>query len=143
MDDDSTVPQCECDWPKRAVTNEWFPVSYDEKMGEFQLVLDCGGRGKGSAVLRHCPWCGGALAKSKRGSFFTDPTDADRASVREKMNSVKSVAEMFDVLGEPTDRIESEWRNQYMYEQLFTSLDLMVFENKEHISHTIHGKEKA
>ena len=134
--------ECECNWLERAVVNEWFPITYDERMGEFHLVLECGERGKGEAVLRFCPWCGGELPKSKRGSFFTVPTEADKATVREKMKNVKTVGQMYEVLGEPSDRTDNSWRNQYMYEHLFTSLDLVVFDNKERISHTILGKEK-
>ena len=103
-------------------------------MGEFQLLLDCGERGKGSSLLRYCPWCGGTLPKSKRGTFFTDPTEADMASVSERMECVKSVAQMYDVLGEPSERIVSEERTQYNYEHLYDSLVLVIFKYKAPIT---------
>lgn len=143
MDDELRPLPCQCNWPKNAVENPWFPVAYDEEMGEYQLVLDCGARGRGTAILRYCPWCGGFLPKSKRGTFFTTPDDSDVARVRELMQSVKTVSQMFEVLGEPSGRIEDQSRNQYVFEQLFQSLDLVVFENKEYITYTVHGKWKG
>lgn len=110
-------------------------------MGEVQLVLDCGERGKGMAVLRFCPWCGGELAESKRGSHFTTPRDSDIECVQEKMHSVQSVAQMLEVLGPPTDQFENESRSQYTYMHLFDSLVLVVFENKNRIDFSFHGKE--
>lgn len=100
MDEEPKGPQCECGWPRRAVADKPFPITYDARMGEFQLVLDYGGRGTGSAVLRYCPWCGGRLPESKRRSFFTVPSESDLADIRERMKSIKSFAEMRDAFGE-------------------------------------------
>lgn len=143
MNDELEPSPCRCNWPNKAVEDPWFPVAYDHEMGEYQLILDCGQRGKGIAVLHYCPWCGGALPKSKRATFFTDPTDSDVAKVRELMQPVKTVAQMFEVLGEPSTRIEGEARNQYDFDNLFESLKLVVFEHKQCITYSFVGKWKG
>lgn len=67
---DSPSRQCECSWAGRAVEGEVFPVTFDEKMGEFHLLTNP----SGYAIMRFCPWCGIAFPKSKRGAFFSDPS---------------------------------------------------------------------
>lgn len=140
MNDHVTTAACECDWPRRAVTNEWFPVTYDQEMGEYQLILDSGERGKGSAVIRHCPWCGGTLPKSKRGTFFTTPSEADMADMRDTMKNISTVEQMHGLLGSPSECVEGQCRNQYTYADRWETLDLVVFEYKEGLAHTFHGK---
>jgi hypothetical protein len=58
------------------------------------------------------------------------------------MKAVKSVRQMYEVLGEPSDRIDSDWRTQFNYDHLYASLLLAVFELKEPISYVVYGKEK-
>ena len=57
------------------------------------------------------------------------------------MHSVQSVAQMLEVLGQPSHQFENESRNQYTYTDLFDSLVLVVFENKNRIDFSFHGKE--
>lgn len=143
-DDRPEEKQCECSFPQRAVTNVWFPVTYDEKMGEYQLILDCGERGMGSAVLHYCPWCGGLLPKSKRDTFFTVPTEADETDVAEKMASIKTVEQMRTVLGEPSLGSSRAWLNQYTYSDTWESLDLVIFEYDDgHLGYHFGGKHKS
>jgi hypothetical protein len=142
MDDEPKGPVCECNWPRRAVTDKAFPVTYDKEMGEFQLVLDFGEQ-KGNSLLRYCPWCDGNLPKSKRGSFFTVPSESEMADVVEKMRSVRIVVPMYDVLGEPSDLIDDGWRVQYNYDHLYDSLVLVVFQQKEPITYLVQGKHKS
>jgi hypothetical protein len=144
VDEHTTTSPCECNWPQRAVTNAWFPVTYDETMGEYQLVLDCGERGTGSAVLRHCPWCGGVLPESTRDTLFTIPTDEDVADVDRRMKTIETAERMLESLGEPTDRSHRAWRAQYTYSDTWESLDLVIHEYDDgHLEHGIFGKYKG
>lgn len=139
---ESPSPLCECNWPKHAILNEWFPITYDEDLGEFQLILDCGERGKGSAILRYCPSCGGAFPDSLRGDLFTVPTEDDMKNVAEVMSGVKTVADMKQKLGDPDETIESEDRNQYSYRNQWESLELVVTEFRPGISFLVSGQQK-
>lgn len=132
---------CECNWPKRAISNDWFPVTYDEKLCEFQLVLDCGEQGKGSAILNFCPSCGGAFPDSKRGSLFANPTEHDKNDVCEVMSGIKTVGDMMQRLGESDETFKSADRNQYTYRNRWDSLELIVVEQKPGLSWIISGRQ--
>lgn len=119
---------CTCGWPERAVTQQWKSIIYDEEMGEFQLVFDCGDRGKGYARLRYCPSCGESLRESKRHTFFTVPTEADEADLLKVMEKVTTVGQMLETLGEPSDTCHRAWLRQYTYDARWDSLILIVHE---------------
>ena len=121
---------CECNWATRAVESDQFPVTFDSQLGEFHLQT----APDGHAIMRFCPWCGGAFPESKRGSFFTDPRDDEVAELDELLNSITNAAEMRDVLGEPDHTIPShpdnkQWACQYTYSSKWDSLELCIQES--------------
>jgi hypothetical protein len=140
MQDDVAIPECTCGWPQRAVLNEWFPIKFDSEMGEYQLVLDCGDRGKGEAMMRFCPWWGQSLPKSKRGDYFTKPTDKDQQDVRQKLKGVTTVEQMLTALGPPSETHDNPSHVQYTYGDSWDSLVLNVQVRKNLLSYAWHGR---
>lgn len=64
----SESKSCECGFPKRWFADPTWPVEFDERMNEYNLVHD-----GAKAIMRYCYWCGGRLPDSKRDNFFTTP----------------------------------------------------------------------
>ncbi len=98
-------------------------------MGEYQLDLIP----DGSAVLRFCPWCGGAFPQSQRSSFFTNPTPEDLADVRSITSRLKNVDDMRQQLGEPDLTVSAQqdnrnWVKQNSYSKRWPSLTLHIQE---------------
>ena len=103
-------------------------------MGEYHLqtIPD------GHAIMRFCPWCGGAFPESKRGFFFTDPRDDEVAELDKFLTKIVDVDEMRGTLGEPDHVIPShpdnkQWAYQYTYSSKWDTLELVIQE-------TIGGK---
>ena len=120
---------CECNWPIRAVESLHFPVTSDDQMGEYHLQTIPNGH----AIMRFCPWCGGAFPESKRDSFFTDPRDDEVAQLDALIVAMTDVEAMRASLGEPDHTIPShpdnkQWICQYTYSSKWDSLELTVQE---------------
>ncbi len=125
---------CECGHPDRWVVDPHFPVEFDEKMNEYQLVHE-GAR----AVMHYCFWCGGRLPESKRGSFFTTPDAAEVAEVESLLRGAKSHEDVLHILGPPDEirdmaggesdmkgRILARWEQHYRYSTRWKTLVLQV-----------------
>ena len=137
---DTESHRCECDWLEQAAASTWHPITFDEEMNEFHLVLVLPDGREGSAILRHCPWCGGEARESKRSSFFTEPSEEDIADVEDKMAVIHHVEEMRSVLGEPQSCFHRAWRNQYTYDY-WSSLSLVIHEYDDgHLEYCFKGK---
>jgi hypothetical protein len=140
MSDTSSATECQCGWLQRAVTSDWHPIVFDSEMGEYHLVLECDDGRKGQAILRYCPWCGGTLPKTLRGSYFTQPTPADEEDLHRKLKEIRTVADMRTVLGEPSQCIDHPSRTQYTYSEVWESLELTVTEHKQPLTFFHGGK---
>lgn len=122
-----TVSPCNCRWLLRAVENDWFPIIYDQELQEYQLVIDCGDQGTGTAPLRYCPNCGARLPESKRGELFSKPTDEDLADVDRWIVRIHNATELIELLGKPDSTISGcGGEHQQTYSKPWKSLDLIV-----------------
>jgi uncharacterized protein DUF6980 len=137
-----TERTCDCAWPDRCARNPAIPILYDAEMNEYHVAY--GPEGRGRLRMRHCPWCGGALPESRRGSFFTEPDPAEVSEVERLMSGVRDIPTMRRVLGEP-DAIHdwsplhdeawafhgdepAPWKRQFTYWSTWRTLQLAVHE---------------
>lgn len=141
---DGQSPDNRCQQMHDAVESEWFPISFDEMMGEYQLQMV---NPAGCSVLRFCPWCGGALPDSLRGTYFTEMTDEDLEDLRRRMASLKSLDEVAAAIGTPDAvgegcGLESDpWIRWSRYQHVWDSLILTIGEHADgRLSWTINGK---
>ena len=122
---------CECRWPRRAVARDQFPVTFDKEMGEYHLTTTP----SGYAIMRYCPWCGGAFPKSKRDNFFTQPNDKEISELNELIESFSDADGMRLILGHPdhtSTGLESKpWACQYTYSHRWDSIEFVVHESGE------------
>lgn len=128
---------CECGHPERWAADPVWPVEFDERMNEYNLVHD-----GVKAVMRYCYWCGGRLPESKRSSFFTKPDETERAEVQSLLADAKTAEDVFRVLGSPdetherkestkrayTDTKTIRWKRTFRYLTRWKTLILDVHE---------------
>jgi hypothetical protein len=95
---------CDCGRPDRSAKNPALPVVFDEEMNEYHIAY--GPERRGHLIIRYCPWCGGKLPESRRGSFFTEPDPAEVSEVKHLMSDVRDIPTMLRVLGEPDETYE-------------------------------------
>jgi hypothetical protein len=84
-----TTVACKCGWLERAADEPVNPVSFDERMAQYQLRHTDGGFSR----LYHCPWCGGAAPLSKRSSFFATVPSAEWRRLAALTANVKTIEE--------------------------------------------------
>lgn len=150
MDDTTTERSCECGMPDQWVVDPHFPVEFDERMNEYNLVIRDGSR----AVMEYCFWCGGKLPEAKRGDFFTTPSETEMAEVRSLLKGARSHEDVRRVLGPPdeiydgggfdqnksTGAILACWEQSYRYTTRWKTLVLWVPVITEgQFSYAIHG----
>lgn len=116
--------------------NPMFPIGFDEEMNEYYVALIPGGE----ATMRYCFWCGGRLPESKRGSFFTKPSDEEMDEVVALLRGAKSHEDVLRILGpadelsdangfmkDPkTGKVIASWDQCYSYSKRWKTLVLRV-----------------
>lgn len=128
---ESHEPKCKCGILDRLIETAPNFVEFETKFNEYHLLHPQRG---GYSMLYFCPACGGQLPLSCRGDFFTKPTEEDRSSVRETMQSIITVEDMLRTLGEPTHTFRHcssdscGHKAQYTYAKSWESLELHVQE---------------
>src|ERR1700687_2896706 len=61
-----TTKPCTCNWPRDVSREPENSVRFDESTGEYEFVTPSGGR----LNIYHCPFCGGAMPRSRRAELF-------------------------------------------------------------------------
>ena len=127
---------CECGHPERWVNDPMVPVGFDEEMNEYYVQLKPGGE----AVMHYCFWCGGKLPESRRGSFFTEPSEEEVEEVRLLLREAKSHEDVLRILGpadelcdlngfmkDPkTGKVMMRWDQHCLYSKRWKTLELHV-----------------
>jgi hypothetical protein len=72
-------------------------VRFDESTGEYEFVTPSGGR----LNIYHCPFCGGAMPRSRRAELFAYITQAEVERLDELTRGFRSVDEAVCALGPP------------------------------------------
>lgn len=127
-----------------------FPIGFDVEMNEYYVALIPGGE----ATMRYCFWCGGRLPESKRGSFFTKPSDEEMEEVTALLRGAKSHEDVLRILG-PADELRDlngfmkdpktgkvimKWDQYYLYSKRWKTLEIhvpLMIEGK--FCYSIHG----
>ena len=92
-----TAEGCTCDYLSREAADPKSPIVFDTQMREFHIT-----HSSGYALIYHCPWCGGATAKSLRETFFARITPAEAGRLHSLTADIASVAQALERLGPPT-----------------------------------------
>lgn len=152
--------------PFKEVTNkcfcnsvfEWakipsYPIKYNPKYEEYILVGD----NKSEAVIYFCPICGGQMPMSKRGDFFTIPSEEEINEIKSKIEDAKTIKGIVKAFGKPDREFGSvggdEERNKIfglnktkrtlLYESVGKTLNLFVDEDEDgKIIYYVAGKAK-
>jgi hypothetical protein len=95
-----TKEPCTCGYLERSAADANLPVRFDPDLNEYHIVFTVPGSGQGAMMLYHCPMCGGAMPKSRRGELFAEiPPDED-ARLFALTSQVSTNDDVSKVLGE-------------------------------------------
>ena len=92
-----TTKSCKCKWPDNVSAEPENGVQFDSRTNEYQLLTRSGG----TLVLYHCPFCGGAMPRSKRRELFAHITEAELQRLGALTSGLVSVDDAIRVLGKP------------------------------------------
>ena len=74
-----TKKLCCCGYLERAGLDPESPIDFDTRTNEYQFkYMVAGGKGEGSLIIYHCPFCGGAAPESLRDALFETVTVSER-----------------------------------------------------------------
>lgn len=90
-------PLCDCELLWKCAKDPENPIVFDPEMNEFHLKY-----GNHSWMIYYCHFCGGrAPVESKRDSFFTEPTEAERFRLIQLTQNIKTLDDALKILGPP------------------------------------------
>ena len=92
-----TTKPCKCRWPQDVSAEPENGVQFDSDTKEYQLLTRSGG----TLTLYHCPFCGGAMPRSKRSEAFAHITEAELQRLAQLTAGLTSVDHAVQVLGKP------------------------------------------
>ena len=92
--------QCQCGLLERWATDAAIRIEYDAEFDEYHLMLKAGA----FRMIYFCPSCGGRTPESKRGDFFTKPSQTDIQSLSARVRQAKTLDEVVHIIGQPDDR---------------------------------------
>ena len=92
-----TTKPCACNWPRDVSREPENSVRFDESTGEYEFVTPSGGK----LNIYHCPFCGGAMPRSRRAELFAYVSEAEVARLDELTANLRSVDEAVRVFGPP------------------------------------------
>jgi len=92
-----TTKPCACNWPRDVSREPENSVRFDDSTGEYEFVTPSGGK----LNIYHCPFCGGAMPRSRRAELFAYITEAELQRLDELTRAVGSVDEAVRAFGSP------------------------------------------
>jgi len=96
------VNSCKCGVPERAVADSHIPIVFDKTTNEYQLTYAVEeANGSGSMTFYYCPFCGGRLPKSIRGTLFATVTASETSRLSNLTRHINSIKEAIKAFGEP------------------------------------------
>jgi hypothetical protein len=102
--DSVTDKPCACGYLERAARDPDLPIEFDERLREYHFRYQIPGDEMPSVlVIYHCPWCGGAVPPSLRGNLFHEIPTAERDRLLARLESVRTLRDAVEQLGEPDD----------------------------------------
>ena len=94
--------QCTCGFLERVVAEPGIPIVFDERTNEYHVVHNAKDRG-GHTIIYHCPFCGGAAPRSKRGSLFATITSDEARRLHELASGLRTINDAITRLGKPDE----------------------------------------
>ncbi len=93
---------CDCTWLRTMAESPDHPIEFDAETHEFRFVYPAA-HGKGSLVIRHCPWCGGKTPESLRHSRFMRISEGERQRLLRLFKGLKCLEDMLSAFGPPDE----------------------------------------
>lgn len=133
MDNADGDRRCNCGMLDRLAGDPKSPVKFDERLNEYHLEWE-----RRTVIMNSCFWCGGRLSESRRGEFFTEPSEEEMAEVRSFHSRIKTVGNALELLGPPDEthqwddefahgrEIENQWKQSLVYSSHWDTLILHV-----------------
>jgi hypothetical protein len=94
-----TTTACTCKYLERASDEPEVPIVFDAEMNEYHLTNV--GKNRGHTMIYHCPWCGGAAPRSKRGTFFATISQREEERLRRRTSGLMTVSAVVKKFGKP------------------------------------------
>lgn len=91
-----TKVPCTCHYLKREADDADSPIVFDAETGEYHFIY-----GGNILVIYHCPFCGGAAARSKRPLLFAVIPVEEQERLARLLRPVRSVRSALKRLGKP------------------------------------------
>jgi hypothetical protein len=92
-----TTKPCSCNWPRDVSAEPGTSVVFDKETNEYRFLTQ-----KGSQLsIYHCPFCGGAMPRSRSPELFAYVTEAEVERLEKLTRPLGSVEEAVRVLGPP------------------------------------------
>jgi hypothetical protein len=94
----TTVP-CTCKYLERASEEPDNPIFFNAEVNEYHFRSV--GKSRGTWMIYHCPWCGGAAPRSKRGSLFATITQKEEERLRRLTTGLRTIEAVIKKFGKP------------------------------------------
>jgi hypothetical protein len=102
-------PRCRCRRVKKLAADTDSVISYDKSLNEYEAP---------GLVLYYCPFCGGRMPESKRGTFFMKPSRKEADDFRSRVKGCNTIEDVIATFGEPdhvTDPIQVDVERHRVY----------------------------
>jgi hypothetical protein len=91
---------CDCNWLQEHVDDGRWPIVFDSVVNEYHFTFPTP-HGAATAIIRHCPWCGGRAPPSKRGTLFARIPPEEQQRLKLLIGPLTSIDDVLRVLGTP------------------------------------------
>ena len=126
---------CECRTPEDLVQRDNIPITFDKELNEFHLEYEELDE-KGYHLIYYCPFCGGKLPGSLRGSNFAKVTKEEHIRLKSITKDIDSITSAIDKLGTPSTDTRS-----LSYSELSETADVYIIQiDKKNIKVQISRK---
>ncbi|MGH9949891.1 MAG: DUF6980 family protein [Pyrinomonadaceae bacterium] len=147
--DDECLCNSVFEWAKVAS----YPVKYNVKFEEYYLVGD----NKSLTIIYFCPICRGQMPRSKRGDFFTIPSEEEMNEITANLIGAKEIGDYLRILGTPDEEFgtvigdevlstiycQKNIQRTLVFKSVGETLDLSIQEDKNgKITYFFAGKPK-
>jgi hypothetical protein len=141
---------CKCRSLQMSASHPEKPISFDKRMNEYHINYGNGGY----LMVYHCPFCGGAAPKSRRGKFFAVIPEREDKRLFELTKDIKTMEEAIAKLGKPdfdaprfsgstrgkNKPMEIEYSRCLIYKKLSDFAEVQIFEYGDYIRKVFSAK---
>jgi len=91
-----TEEPCTCGYLQNSHDDPLNPITFDAETAEYQFAY-----GRHVWVIYHCPFCGGAAPKSKRGLLFAQIPDSEAERLASVLDGIETIDQAVSKFGPP------------------------------------------